>query len=72
LWDEEMRVGSHVLRLASLDALGGAKRIVRTHLDEAMSALSPERQEIAAEVFHYLVTPSGMKIAHNIPDLAHM
>src|SRR6185503_758179 len=70
LWDEEMRAGSHVLQLASLNALGGAERIVRTHLDETMSALLPERQNIAAEVFHYLVTPSGTKIAHTIPDLA--
>ena len=70
LWDEEMRAGSHVLRLASLDGLGGAERIVRTHLDETMGALSPERQCIAAEAFHYLVTPSGTKIAHTIPDLA--
>src|SRR6185312_9045727 len=59
LWDEEMRAGSQVLRLASLNALGGAERIVRTHLDETMSALLPERQNIAAEIFHYLVTPSG-------------
>lgn len=70
LWDEEMRAGSQVLRLASLNALGGAERIVRTHLDETMSALLPERQNIAAEVFHYLVTPSGAKIAHTSLDLA--
>jgi len=70
LWDEEMRAGSQVLRLSSLNALGGAERIVRTHLDETMSALLPERQKIAAEVFHYLVTPSGAKIAHTSLDLA--
>ncbi|HXD31410.1 MAG TPA: AAA family ATPase [Pyrinomonadaceae bacterium] len=70
LWDEELRAGSQVLRLASLDALGGAGRIVRTHLDETMRALSPERQDIAAKIFHYLVTPSKTKIAHTSPDLA--
>ncbi|HEY0004767.1 MAG TPA: tetratricopeptide repeat protein [Pyrinomonadaceae bacterium] len=70
LWNEETRAGSNILRLKTLNDLGGAERIVRTHLDEAMSTLSPENQEIAAEVFHYLVTPSGTKIAHTIPDLA--
>lgn len=77
LWGDELRADSRVLRLDTLTRLGdhktgekGAERIVRTHLDETMKALSPERQDIAAEVFHYLVTPSGTKIAHTIPDLA--
>ena len=69
LWDEEMRAGSHILRLETMDRLGGAERIVRTHLDAVMSALLPSEQDIAASVFHYLVTPSGTKIAHTIPDL---
>jgi WD40 repeat protein/tetratricopeptide (TPR) repeat protein len=70
LWDEEMRHGSHILRLDTLDRLGRAKRIVETHLDEVMSTLPAEEQDIAARVFHYLVTPSGTKIAHTISDLA--
>ena len=36
-----------------------------------MSALPPEEQDVAARVFHYLVTPSGTKIAHTVPDLAN-
>ncbi len=70
LWDEEMRHGSPILRLDTLDRLGRAKRIVETHLDEVMNALPAEEQDIAARVFHYLVTPSGAKIAHTIADLA--
>ena len=35
-----------------------------------MSALPAEQQEIAAQAFHYLVTPSGSKIAHSAADLA--
>jgi tetratricopeptide (TPR) repeat protein len=70
LWDEEMRHGSPILRLDTLDRLGRAKRIVETHLDEVMSTLPAEEQDIAARVFHYLVTPSGAKIAHTISDLA--
>ncbi|MFN8497245.1 MAG: WD40 repeat domain-containing protein [Anaerolineae bacterium] len=70
LWDEETRQGSHVLRLATLQALGGAARIVRTHLDAAMATLSPTEQKTAAGIFHYLVTPSATKIAHTVSDLA--
>ena len=77
LWNEERKTGSHVLKLATLEKLAdkqtgesGAKRIVRTHVDETMDALSAEKQDIAADVFHYLVTPSGTKIAHTVADLA--
>jgi WD40 repeat protein len=70
LWAETMRAGWDVLRLEVLDRLGGAQRIVRTHLDEAMRALPPGEQDVAARVFHHLVTPSGTKIAHTASDLA--
>jgi WD40 repeat protein len=70
LWAEEMAAGSLVLRLTTLTGLGGAQQIVRTHLDQAMGSLSPEDQEIAARVFHHLVTPSGTKIAHTAGDLS--
>ena len=70
LWDEEMAEGSHTLRLRTLERLGGAERIVRTHLDHAMTALPFEQQDVAADVFHHLVTPSGTKIAHTLSDLS--
>lgn len=70
LWDEEVRAGSHVLRLETLNKLGGAERIVRTHLDKAMNALPAGERDAAARVFHYLVTPSGTKIAHTARDLS--
>jgi hypothetical protein len=70
LWAEEQRAGSRVLRRATLDSLGGAERIVATHLDEAMSVLSPGDRHLAANIFHYLVTPTGTKIAHAPIDLA--
>ena len=70
LWTEERRAESRVLRLETLNQLGGAERIVRTHLDEVMSTLPPSEQEVAARVFHHLVTPSGSKIAHTVADLA--
>lgn len=70
LWDEELRAGSQVLRLETLNRLGGAERIVRTHLDKTMSALPASERAAAAGMFHYLVTPSGTKIAHTARDLA--
>jgi hypothetical protein len=70
LWDEELRAGSHVLRLETLRRLGGAERIVRTHLDKTLGALPAKERAAAAAMFHYLVTPSGTKIAHTARDLA--
>jgi WD40 repeat protein len=70
LWEEERSTGSCTLRLETLNRLGGARQIVGTHLDKAMSALSAGEQSIAANIFHYLVTPSGTKIAQTLCDLA--
>ena len=70
LWDEESAAGSRVLRLETLDRLGGARRIVPAHLDAAMDQLPPPERDVAARVFHFLVTPSGTKIAHRASDLA--
>ena len=70
LWEEELGAGSRMLRLQTLDRLGGASRIVRTHLDDAMARLSSAERDVAARIFHYLVTPSGTKVAHALPDLA--
>jgi WD40 repeat protein len=70
LWDEERHLGSRRLRLQTLQRLGGADRIVRTHLDTALEALPRPEQDVAARVLRYLVTPSGTKMAHRIPDLA--
>jgi WD40 repeat protein len=70
LWDEEIENGSRVLRLQTLERLGGAALIVRTHLDEAMAELSPAERDLSARMFHYLVTPSGTKVAHALSDLS--
>jgi hypothetical protein len=70
LWEEESTAGSRVLRLETLDHLGGAQRIVPAHLDTAMAKLQPRERDVAARVFRFLVTPSGTKIAHCASDLA--
>jgi WD40 repeat protein len=79
LWDETVTTESvgagaphpYTLRLETLERLGGAEKIVRTHLDTTMSALPPPEQEVAANIFNFLVTPSGTKIAHTAHDLAN-
>ena len=70
LWEEERAAGSDVLRVATLERLGGAQHIVEEHFESAMDALSPEQKDIAARLFNHLVTPSGTKIAHELSDLA--
>jgi WD40 repeat protein len=69
LWEVEQEAGSRVLRLETLNELGGAQRIVEDHLEHALATLSPAEKDAAAGMFHYLVTPSGTKIAHDVADL---
>lgn len=70
LWEEERVVGSDVLRMTTLERLGGAQHIVEEHFESAMDALSPYQKDVAARLFNHLVTPSGTKIAHELSDLA--
>jgi hypothetical protein len=69
LWDEEMRANSRTLRLSTLERLGGAQEIVRTHLDGVISRLDAAEQEVCSRFFDRLVTPSGSKIACSLDDL---
>jgi WD40 repeat protein len=70
LWDIELERGSRTLRRETLRELGGAQRIVENHLERAMAELSPAEKGAAAAMYHFLVTPSGTKIAHGVSDLA--
>ncbi len=70
LWREDIATGGDTLRLATLDRLGGAQQIVRTHLDLVMDRFTTGERQLASRVFHQLVTPSGTKIAHYVSDLA--
>lgn len=72
LWDQERATGSSSLRQSTLDDLGGAQTIVQTHLDNIMAGLSPAQVDVAAAVFHYLITTSGTKIALTAEDLAEL
>jgi WD40 repeat protein len=70
LWEVEREGGSRTLRLETLERLGGAARIVEDHLERALATLSSAERDLAARIFHHLVTPSGAKIAHGTADLA--
>jgi WD40 repeat protein len=70
LWAAEAAQSSGVLRLETLEGLGGAEQIVRDHLEQALASLDDEQQDVSAAVFNHLVTPSGTKIAHDASDLA--
>ena len=70
IWEDERSAGSTMLRAATLDRLGGAESIVRAHLRRAVEELSSDEKDVAADVFRFLVTPSGAKIAHSAGDLA--
>jgi hypothetical protein len=71
LWEEERRAGSCALRAETLERLGGAEKIVSSHLDAAVGSLTATETDMAARVFNHLVTPSRTKIAHSVPDLAN-
>ena len=70
VWNEEQAAGSPTLHLATLTRLGGAREIVRTHLDGVMRRLDSDEQAVCAAFFDRLVTPSGAKIACRLDDLA--
>lgn len=70
LWKAEIGAGSRTLRLRTLEELGGAQTIVRTHVDRALSNLSAADREAAVNILYHLVTPSGTKIALTAADLA--
>lgn len=70
LWQTDTSSGSNLLRLSTLRSLGGAKKIVRTHLDEVLNRLNSTERGLASRIFQFLVTPSGSKIALRPSDLA--
>jgi len=70
LWLDTVAAGERRLTRARLLELGGAEAIVRAHLQDAMRMLEPGDRDLAARIFHQLVTPEGTKIAHTVGALA--
>jgi WD40 repeat protein len=69
-WNREIDSSSHELREKTLQDLGGVETIVDRHLEFTLSQLSPEATEAAAEIFRFMVTPGGRKIALTVSELA--
>ncbi len=70
IWEKEIDQGSHRLQLETLNQLGKAEEIVKSHLKSRMDQLTVKEQDVSAEIFNYLVTPSGTKIGHTVSDLS--
>ena len=70
LWEREQAEGSRTLRLSTLRAIGGARAVVREHVQGALEGLPLAEQDAAARVVRQLVTPSGRKVSHEPADLA--
>jgi WD40 repeat protein len=70
LWERERELGSSELRLATFREIGGARAVVREHVQGALDRLPVVEQEAAARVVRQLVTPSGRKVSHEPSDLA--
>lgn len=70
LWRETTAAGEHTLTLARLETLGGAARIVESHLQNGLGLLTPVEQDTASDCFRFLVTKSRTKIAHSATDLS--
>ena len=67
---DEVTRGSTTLHRATLQKLGGAQTIARTHVDRALDDLPQEAREAAIDILHHLITPSGTKSALAASDLA--
>ena len=70
LWAAEAEHHSTVLRLERSNGSEERSRSFATIWSRRSHSLDDEQQDVAAEVFNHLVTPSGTKIAHDASDLA--
>jgi hypothetical protein len=68
LWESDKQ--QRILRSSTLDNMKGLKNIVQEYLNKALTEkLDVSQQDIAARIFKYLVTPSGIKIPYTKSDL---
>lgn len=70
VWRATRDAGMANLREETLRELGGADLIVSSHLEGAMAMLSGPDRKVAADLFRFLITPGGSKIALSAADLA--
>ncbi len=66
LWAQERKQGSPKLQLQTLLDVGGTGHVVEDHFKQQMEGLD---WQLAENLFHYLVTPSGDRITQKAEDL---
>ena len=71
MWEAEGGSDAEKLRTKALDRLGGVRGIAASHVETSLRILTRSDQQTASKILHYLVTPSGGKIAYSVADLAH-
>ena len=70
LWRAERENPQQVITTDRYVALGGAQEIILKHFRLVMSRFSLREQSLAFEMFRYLVTERGTKMAYRADDLA--
>ena len=70
LWRAEQENLQKVITIDRYAMLGGAKEIILKHFRQVMSRFSLREQSLAFEMFRYLVTERGTKMAYRADDLA--
>ncbi|HTS62622.1 MAG TPA: hypothetical protein VMH28_11405 [Candidatus Acidoferrales bacterium] len=70
LWEAEVARGSKLLRVSTLEELGGARRLAATYLDRKLARLTVAEQDACAYAFRFLVSSNSTKIAQTLEDVA--
>ena len=70
LWEELDDSKRGIIDPALFKRIGGVSEVLSDLVRQKMQELEPEEQEVAADIVHYMVTPSGGKIAYSNEDLA--
>ena len=70
LWASARAVGASTLGLGSLKEMGGARKIVSSHVETILGLLTGAQRGVLSKILYHLITPSGAKIAHTADDLS--
>ncbi|MCP4283602.1 MAG: hypothetical protein GY792_04005, partial [Gammaproteobacteria bacterium] len=70
LWETEQHNPQKFIRTKTYTTLQGAEQIVKGHVEQVMEKLTLREQALAFQMFQYLVTSRGTKMAYRDEDLA--
>jgi eukaryotic-like serine/threonine-protein kinase len=70
LWHDAVLTGSSVLRLETLERMGGARGLLVGVVDDVLDGLQASNRSAVARMLSYLVTPRGATVALRADDLA--